>query len=116
MSENKNPQRFQLRRTKGWRIPPNTVICDRRSEWGNPFVVGKDGDAATCVRKYIKEMVPYTHRGPQNDMGSFLLSVANLERIQSALRGKNVGCWCPPGSPCHADWLLKIANEPAYGS
>lgn len=27
----------------------------------------------------------------------------------SALRGKDLACWCPPG-PCHADVLLELAN------
>lgn len=31
------PRRIQLRRTKGWRMPPNTVKVDRRTRWGNPF-------------------------------------------------------------------------------
>ena len=31
------PQRVQLRRTKGWRKPPNTVVVARPSKWGNPF-------------------------------------------------------------------------------
>jgi Domain of unknown function (DUF4326) len=30
-----------------------------------------------------------------------------------ALRGKHLACWCPIGSPCHADVLLKLANEVA---
>lgn len=28
----------------------------------------------------------------------------------SALRGKNLACWCQPDQPCHADTLLRIAN------
>jgi hypothetical protein len=31
------PQRIQLRRTKGWRKPDNTVVVARPSKWGNPF-------------------------------------------------------------------------------
>jgi hypothetical protein len=27
------------------------------------------------------------------------------------LRGKNLACWCKPGSPCHADVLLDLANK-----
>ena len=27
------------------------------------------------------------------------------------LRGKNLACWCPLGSPCHADVLLELANK-----
>ena len=34
------PDRIQLRRTKGWRMPPNTVKGDRMTKWGNPFVIG----------------------------------------------------------------------------
>ena len=29
----------------------------------------------------------------------------------SALRGKNLCCWCPPDQPCHADVLLVWANS-----
>ncbi len=28
------------------------------------------------------------------------------------LRGKNLGCFCARGSPCHADVLLELANAP----
>lgn len=31
------PKRVQLRRTKDWRMPENTVKVDRRTRWGNPF-------------------------------------------------------------------------------
>ena len=27
------------------------------------------------------------------------------------LRGKNLACWCKAGTPCHADVLLKLANQ-----
>jgi hypothetical protein len=33
------------------------------------------------------------------------------DEIKQELRGKNLACWCPEGSPCHADVLLEIANE-----
>jgi hypothetical protein len=31
------PKRIQLRRTKGWRMPANTVKVDRSTKYGNPF-------------------------------------------------------------------------------
>ena len=31
------PQRIQRKRTKGWKMPPNTVYVGRPSKWGNPF-------------------------------------------------------------------------------
>ncbi|MBF9653902.1 DUF4326 domain-containing protein, partial [Streptococcus pseudopneumoniae] len=36
------PVRIQLRRTKGWRMPANTVKVDRTTIYGNPFRVGED--------------------------------------------------------------------------
>jgi hypothetical protein len=35
------PERIQLKRAKGWRMPENTVKVDRTTKWGNPFVPGK---------------------------------------------------------------------------
>ena len=32
--------------------------------------------------------------------------------VRRVLTGKNLGCWCPEGTPCHADVLLKLANKP----
>lgn len=34
------PVRVQRQRTKGWRMPPNTVYVGRGSKWGNPFALG----------------------------------------------------------------------------
>ena len=31
------PVRIQRKRTKGWRLPPNTVCVTRPGKWGNPF-------------------------------------------------------------------------------
>lgn len=36
------PKRIQLKRTKGWKMPPNTVKVDRTTKWGNPFYVRCD--------------------------------------------------------------------------
>ena len=33
------PIRIQRKRTKGWRMPPNTVYVGRPMIWGNPFGV-----------------------------------------------------------------------------
>lgn len=34
------------------------------------------------------------------------------DRIKAFLGGKNLACWCHLDQPCHADVLLRIANEP----
>ncbi len=34
----------------------------------------------------------------------------NREFYLGELRGHDLACWCPEGSPCHADVLLELAN------
>jgi hypothetical protein len=36
--EQAKPVRIRLRRTKGWHLPPNTIVVARPTRWGNPFV------------------------------------------------------------------------------
>lgn len=90
------PIRIQLSRKKGWRLPPNTVVVARPTRWGNPYLIGPDGDREEVVRK-------------------FRARLASLEALQAnvraELRGKNLACWCPIGVPCHADELLVVANQ-----
>lgn len=97
------PQRIQLSRKKGWRLPPNTVVVARPSIFGNPYKVGgidhrtseRIIDAAHAVRLYIERGIP----------------LALKPEIRSRLRGKNLACWCPLDAPCHADVLLELANK-----
>lgn len=85
------PYRVQLRRTKGWRMPPNTVKVARPSPFGN-------------------------YAGPtKQDFDDDLASMSNADRAffmdrVKELRGKNLACFCPLDRPCHADTLLELAN------
>lgn len=105
------PVRVQLSRAKGWRMPPNTVKVDRSTVWGNPFKVGDsvqadpDGPIAICFSQ-AEAVEAYSYLMGLPMMATFRGKVTNH------LRGKNLACWCKPGTPCHADVLLKLANEP----
>jgi hypothetical protein len=90
------PCRVQLRRSKGWRMPPNTVNVARPSKWGNPYKVG------TCL-------IP----DAQTAVEAFAANLPIGENWAETLRGKNLACWCPLDQPCHADVLLRIANTRA---
>lgn len=88
------PMRAQVTwRKPGGRKPDNTVSVARPSRWGNPFKIGDHGvpDAATAVALFE------TLKG-------------QIEGIEQ-LRGKNLACYCHPDQPCHADVLLRWANE-----
>jgi hypothetical protein len=101
------PQRIQLSRAKGWRMPPNTIKVDRTTRWGNPFPIGAEGplgrtalDAEGAVGFFCAML----------DDGE-LLSAANYPAELSDLRGKNLACWCKVGAWCHADVLIERANQ-----
>jgi len=85
-----SPGRIQLRRTRGWRKPPRTVVVARPTRWGNPFPV-IDGDRAGAVENY-RAWLPTSGLDP------------------TELRGLNLACWCPLDQPCHVDVLLERAN------
>lgn len=91
------PERIQRKRTKGWRMPPNTVSVTRPGRWGNPYM-GK-----------------YFTTGAQGAVDAFRVLVESepetVAEIQEELRGKNLACFCALNKPCHADVLLEIANE-----
>jgi hypothetical protein len=102
------PFRVQLRRTKGWRMPENTVKVDRTTMWGNRWQVGSHSNylgrtvqtKLECVEVYRALAWPVGH---------------HRDWVVENLRGKNLACWCPlpaPNEPdiCHAAVLLEWAN------
>lgn len=104
------PRRLQLRRSKGWRMPENTVKVDRTTKWGNPYKVGEDGTAAECVDLYRALLSGYLCLTSKATLELQRKSVAVVAACHEELRGKNLGCWCRADKPCHADVLLEVAN------
>ena len=45
------PKRIQMRRSKGWRLPPGCIYVGRPTRWGNPVRVG-DGCLVLQVEGY----------------------------------------------------------------
>jgi hypothetical protein len=72
------------------------VKITRGTDWGNPFVIGEDGDRETVIAKYRKYL----------DMKDGL-----LHRLKSGeLSGKLLVCWCCPEG-CHGDVLIEKTKE-----
>jgi hypothetical protein len=94
------PKRIQRKRTKGWKMPRNTVYVGRPTKWGNPYRPKKGQSAEQCVALY-RELV--TERN--------IWTEPNQHAADRELRGKNLACWCKIGEPCHADVLLELANR-----
>lgn len=92
------PVRIQRKRTKGWRMPPNTVYVGRPSKWGNPYKTASD------FREWLYCAGTLKYKGRYGSGAWYRASVI------SKLRGKNLACWCPLDKPCHADELMRLAN------
>lgn len=86
-----------------WPPPGTTVVnlkedhydvrIDRKTKWGNPFVVGKDGTREEVIRQYADWVVEQKH----------------LMDALHELKGKRLGCWCHP-APCHGQVLARLAD------
>ena len=85
------PRVINLRYTKQ---RENVVYVGRGSPFGNPFIIGKDGDRNNVIRKYMQ----------------YILNNETLLSCVPCLEGFDLACWCAP-LPCHADILLEMANR-----
>lgn len=72
------------------------VYIGRGSDWGNPYVIGVDGDRADVIRKY------------QYDFERGYLKSSKEQLLK--LRGKTLGCHCKPAA-CHGDILVDYLNS-----
>lgn len=119
------PVRLQLSRRKGFDLQAvsratnglEAVNVARPSILGNPFIVGKHGTRAECVRMFLAVcdgLVPLT-------LGDGVFEAARaypyvIEGQTPRLKGKNLACWCKRPKPgeadlCHAAVLLGWVNN-----
>lgn len=111
------PERIQRKRTKGWKMPPNTVYVGRPGDLGNPFPVDCYGHAGAVDRyqRWMTGNMSTREMSQSSTCHQGDISLVTLRQIARRLmvdiRGKNLACWCRLDQPCHADVLLEIANE-----
>jgi hypothetical protein len=125
------PERIQLRRIKGWWLKEGAVVVSRPTKWGNPFAV-LARVAETEHQVWLTDLALGLHHGmrawPSAEISvhtvkdqaeavrlfrkwiTFENDYFTPERL-AELRGLDLACWCPIGSPCHADVLLELANS-----
>lgn len=131
------PKRIQRKRTRGWRMPKNSVYVGRPTKWGNPFQAGKavpEGlsyslwvnkvdyeiyvenrsiipDSKTAVRLF-REFIRSGHF--EDYLADRWQHNGNnphswdIELWIKPLRNADLACWCPLNRACHADVLLEL--------
>lgn len=85
-------------------VPSNAVYVGRPTKWGNPYTHLVDGTTLARFQVATRDEA----------IEKYTLWIAKMphlvEEAKRLLRGKDLVCWCAPKA-CHADVLLKIANE-----
>lgn len=81
---------------------PNDIYIGRGGSWGNPFVIGKDGDRDDVIQKHRTWMEQNIQSDPA------------LKNRIADLHGKNLVCFCAPAA-CHGDTLSEFANQYSQG-
>lgn len=86
-----------------WPKPGTTVVnlkedhydvrIDRKTKWGNPFVVGRDGTREEVIQQF----------------GDWIVEQSHLLEALHEIKGKRLGCWCKPHA-CHGDVLARLAD------
>jgi hypothetical protein len=114
------PVRLTRSRARGARLTsPNglPIVCvSRETRWGNPYALtdyqfaNADGSAAKHNAEAAREM---SLRDFEHALNCDLLKYS-VDDVKRELRGKNLACWCKSGLACHADILLRIANESSW--
>ena len=69
------------------------VLIDRRTKWGNPFIIGRDGDRTEVIDKYRQ----------------WIRVNKELKGMLHELKGKRLGCCCKPKA-CHGDVLVEMVE------
>lgn len=77
-------------------LPDDAVFIGRGSRWGNPFIIGKDGNRDTVCEKYRQYLWQQIRAGE-----------LDLKAL-AALDGKDLICFCAP-QRCHGHTLIKAA-------
>jgi len=122
--------RKQRKRTKGWRMEPDSIFVGRTgrpNKFGNPFKVEATGDGKFFITNTLNNMkgsiiykskeaaikvacqmhTYFLHRKYPTDLALtiFLRPLVDKEILY---------CWCREDQQCHADYYIYLLNKLFY--
>lgn len=119
------PVRLQRRSDGNWKAPPAAVYVGRPTNWGNPFTHLKKPTLATITVATLQASVDFYEAMVTGDPEDILGQCFDIPEQEEFIRkrglwigthvhelaGKDLICWCPLTDLCHAELLLKWAND-----
>lgn len=99
-----------IRSLRGGNRPgPNDIRIDRKSIWGNPYVMKKESERTEVILKHAKWLLQKIADGE-----------FTLEQFQELGQAEALYCWCAPKT-CHgeilssiAEWSLSVKDKDAF--
>ena len=83
-------------------LKPGDIRIDRRTEFGNEFVIGRDGSRADVIAKFeAAERLRLANAGPAGEV--------RRKKVR-AMHGRRLFCWCAP-KPCHGNVFARLSAE-----
>ena len=94
---------------------PHVVAADRRTRWGNPFRVGETvtvrlGGGVELALTIADAEVAVAMFDAWVDTSDDPAAVWIRGHV-AQLAGRRIGCWCAPGSPCHAGIAMEFTES-----
>lgn len=116
------PVRMQVSRRAGFNLQQASHalnglparLVTRPGPWGNPFSIDDVAKAYGLDRAAAQaKAVAMAKDWLQGVLDPALSPGAppRLDTIRRELGGQNLACLCRPGTPCHADVLIELANS-----
>jgi len=92
--------RVQRKRTKGFKLPPNTLCVTRGTQFGNPSKVidGNNEGAVELFRRWV-------NKPEQAGLRELFIQTCEAGSIE------HLACFCRPDLACHSDVWLEIWND-----
>jgi Domain of unknown function (DUF4326) len=77
---------------------PEDIRIDRRTEFGNEFVIGRDGTRVDVIAKFEAA-----------ERARLAASVTRRAKVRQ-MHSRRLFCWCAP-QPCHGNVYARLAAE-----
>ena len=116
------PRRLQLSRKRGFDLQAESRKLNglpakrvtRPGKWGNPFsiddIAAKYKLAPDAAQEKAVELCSQWLRGTL-DLRLSPYPPPSRDEMRAELGGHNLACWCRPGTPCHTEVLIELANS-----